>query len=108
MKTLIDHVENLSKFTEDKPEVILQSILLNDLIIDEDTLLAYFIDRVPWETSVMVTWADGDSKKIIRWLRDICKRNGCTKMKGITQRCKAFERKYGAKPIGVLMEREAF
>jgi len=108
MVTLLDHVENLSKYTNDTKDVILQSILYNKFIIDDDSLFAYFIDRLPWGTSLTITWIDGDSKKIKEWIKKIMQENGCTKMYGITTRWKAFQRKYGGKPVGILMEREAF
>ena len=108
MKTLIDHVENLSKHSTEPKEVILQSILLNELIIDDDSLFSYFIETTPWEKSLTVAWIDGDSKKIKEWVKKAMQENGCKKMRGITLRWKAFQRKYGVKPVGMIMEREAF
>ena len=108
MKTLIDHVENLSKYSTEPKDVILQSILLNDLIIDDDSLFSYFIETTPWGKSLTLAWVEGDSKKIKEWIKKAMKENGCTKMRGITLRWKAFQRKYGGRPVGMIMERGEF
>ena len=110
MLTLIDHVDKLSKHTVDTKEVILQSILMNPFIIDEDTLMGYYISYDPWGISMTITWMNGDSNKIQEWIRRTCDKYKCTKIYGISQRWKALQRKYGARPIGMLMEikREAF
>ena len=73
MITLIDHVKNLSKHSNESEDVILQSILLNELIIDEDSLFSYFIETTPWETSLTLAWVDGDSNKIKEWIKQIMK-----------------------------------
>ena len=108
MITLLEHVERLKKWTTDTEVEILQSVLLNKFIIDEDTLLCYFVEVSPWETTVMITWMDGDGDKLKQWINQVMKDNNCTKMYGITKRWKAIQRKFGARPVGMLMEREAF
>ena len=108
MITLIEHVENLSKYTEDSKDIILQSILLNDLIIDDDSLFSYFIETTPWDKTLTIAWIDGDSNKIKEWIKQEMIKHDCKKMRGITTRWKAFQRKYGGRPVGMIMEREAF
>lgn len=108
MITLIDHVKRLKKWTTDTEETILQSILLNKFIIDDDSLFCYYIETTPWEKSMTLTWVDGDGDKIKKWIEQIMKENNCTKMYGITKRWKSFIRKYGGRPVGMLVEREAF
>jgi len=60
MKTLNDHVNNLSKFTVNTKEEILQSILGSRYIMDDDSLLSYSIETNPWGNTMLIMWTDGD------------------------------------------------
>jgi len=110
MVTLLDHVDNLSRHTTDTKKEILQSILRSPFIIDEDTLMGYYISYDPWGISITVAWMDGDGKKIKKWIEQVCDKYKCTKIYGISTRWKAIARKYKCKPVGMLLEidREAF
>ena len=108
MLTIIDHVENLSKYTTDNKDQILQSILNNRYIIDDDSLLSYSIENNPWGNTMLIMWTDGDGKKIWKWIQDVSKEHDCVKLYCITQRHNPICRKYKFRPIGVLCEREGF
>jgi hypothetical protein len=99
MKTLIEHVENLSRFVPSTRTEILNVILVNDFIIDEDTLYCYCVDKMPWGTTLTVLYADGDGKKIEEWSRQIYKKNDCDRIQVFTTRWKAFCRRFKFKPV---------
>ena len=106
MKTLIEHVENLSKHSDERPEIILWSILHNKRIIDDDSLLVYCIEHYPSGNEFNLMWGDGDGSKIEEWAERIAKENNCVKMYVITKRWKPFARRFHAKPVAVILERE--
>ena len=108
MITLLDHVENLSKYTTDKPEIILQSIIQNPLIMDDESLLSYFIECNSWGNDMMILQADGNGNSIWEWVKKISKQYRCNKIYFISQRWKPLCRKYKFSPVGVLCEREGF
>jgi len=106
MKTLIEHVESLSKHCEDRPEIILWSILHNNMIIDDDSLLVYDVEIYPFGNELNVMWGDGDGRKIEEWVMKVAKENNCKKMYVITKRWKPFARRFHCRPVGVILERE--
>ena len=106
MITLIDHFKNLCKHCNDSPEDILWSILRHDKIIDEDSLLVYYIESYPSGKELNIMWGDGDGRKIEEWATKIAKENGCHKMYAITRRWKSFMRRFPSKCVAVILERE--
>ena len=106
MITLIEHVENLSKYVPSPRTEILNAILINEFIIDDDTLYCYCVDKMPWGNTLTVLYADGNGKKIEEWSRQIYRKEGCKRIQVFTTRWKAFCRRFKFKPIQVLCERE--
>lgn len=106
MKTLIEHVESLSKHCDDRPEVILWSILHNDMIIDDDSLLVYDVEIYPFGNELNVMWGDGDGRKIEGWVMKVAKENNCVLLHTITKRWKPYMRRFHAKPVGMMLYRE--
>ena len=106
MISLIEHVENISRFTVEPRTEILQVILANEFIIDDDSLFCYCIDKMPWGTTLTMLQVDGNGKKIEEWVKDIYRKNKCDKIQFFSKRWKAICRKYGFKPISVVCERE--
>ena len=106
MITLIEHVESLSKHCDDRPDVILWSILRNHIVMDEDTLLAYSVETYPSGKELNVMWGDGNGNKLDEWANKIAKENDCVKIYVTTKRWKPFARRFHAKPVGMILERE--
>lgn len=71
MKTLIEHVESLSKHCNDSPETILWSILHNERIMDDDSLLVYAINKTPYDNELFLMWGDGNGSKMYEWVKEI-------------------------------------
>jgi len=106
MKTLIEHVESLSRYCNDSPEIILWSILRHDKIIDDDSLLVYCVEDYPSGRELNVMWGDGNGKKLNKWAERVAKENDCVKMYVITKRWRPFARMFHCRPVGVILERE--
>ena len=106
MKTLIEHVESLSRYSDERPDEILWSILHNKRIVDEDSLLVYRVESYYGGNELNIMWGDGDGKKMEKWANKIAKENNCVKMYIITKRWKPFIKKYKGRPVAVILERE--
>lgn len=107
MITLVQHVENLKRFTEDTEEEIITSILHNRLVMNDSSLLSYSVDKNIFGTWITIMWIDGDGKEIYQWISDIQKEHKCDKTFFVSKRWKAMSRKYkelNIKPLGVLCE----
>lgn len=107
MKTLIQHVENLKRFTEDTEEEIITSILHNNLVMDDNSLLSYSVDKNIFGTWLTIMWIDGDAKTLYKWVSDVQKQCKCDNTFFVSKRWKAMSRKYKElkiKPLGVLCE----
>ena len=105
MKTLLDHVKILSKKCHYAEDQVLRSILRNDFIIDDDSLLCYSINKGE-VGEIMMMWGEGDGEKIIRWAKSLAKENDCEKLCCISNRWEALCRKFKFRPTGVLCEME--
>ena len=108
MKTLIEHVESLSRYCDDRPELIIWSILHNERIMDDDSLLVYAINRTPFGNEMVVIWGSGNGNKIYDWVKNISIQNKCEKICSVSSRWKALCRKYHGKPVGMMYEVEGF
>lgn len=108
MITLDEHVENLSKYCTDckSKEVIKRQILMNPYIMDETSLMSYFVNENIDGNSLMILHADGDGTTIWKWMHEVAKENKCNIIQCLTNRAKALERKWGFKPIATYMELE--
>lgn len=106
--TLLEHIDNLSKYVTDNKDETLQAILENNKIMDDDSLLVYFIETSSIGNTMMIMYTDGDGKKIWKWIQDVSIQNNCKRLYCITQRHQSICRKYKFKPVGVLCEREGF
>lgn len=106
MKTLIEHVESLSKHCKDRPELILWSILHNERIMDDDSLLVYAINKTPIDNELFLLWGDGNGDKIFEWVKKIQKENNCKIITLMSTRWQAICRKYKTKPVKVMLEWE--
>lgn len=107
MKTLIQHIENLKRFTEDTEEEIMCSVLHNKLVMDDNSLFSYSIDYNIFGTWMTVMWIDGDGKTIYNWIKEAKEQHKCDKVFFVSKRWKAMDRKYKElkiKPLGVLCE----
>lgn len=107
MVSLIQHVENLKRFTEDTEEEIIISILHNNLVIDDNSLFSYSVEHNIFGTWMTVMWIDGDGKTIYKWIKETVKKHKCDKVFFVSKRWKAMDRKYKElkiKPLGVLCE----
>lgn len=108
MVSLIEHVERLVKHCVNTKEEILESILNNEYIMDEDSLLCYSIDKTCSGNYMMIMWESGDGDKMWQWIQDLSREHQCKKIYFISQRWKPLCRKYKFRPVGVLCEREGF
>nr|DAQ62583.1 MAG TPA: hypothetical protein [Caudoviricetes sp.] len=108
MKTLVQHVDALAQHSTDSKDVILQAILGSPFIIDEDSLLCYYVEKYPWANYLTILYESGNGTKIWEWVKKISRENKCEKIYCITQRPKGVCRKYGFRQSGVLCEREGF
>lgn len=113
MITLREHIQNLSKHVVYNEKEILQFLLTENIIVmDEDSLLGYWIYDTPDGKGIFAGWTDGNGDKIWKWVWDIARKNNCVAIYGITRRWKAFKRKYGMLPIkdcgnkGMIVKRE--
>ena len=105
-KTLIDHVNSLSRYSDDTPDDIIWSILHNKVKMDDDTLLVYRVESHSHGNELNVMWGSGDGNKLDEWATQIAKENNCKKMYVITKRWRPFMRRFRAKPTAVILERE--
>ena len=107
MVTLIQHVENLKRFTEDTEEEIITSILHNNLVMDDNSLFSYSVEKNIFGIWLNIMWIDGDGKTIYKWISEAQRQHKCDKTFFVSQRWKAMSRKYKElkiKPLGVLCE----
>ena len=108
MITLEEHVERLSKWCvdSDDKDLITKQILANPFMMDETSLMSYFVNNNVDGNSLMILHADGDGKTIWEWMHKVAKENQCNIIQCVTNRAKALERKWGFKPIATYMELE--
>ncbi len=108
MVTLIEHVENLSRFTPETREHILQAILYNNIVMDDENMFCYSIARMPWGNEITILYADGDGEKMWEKFKQVCIENDIDKIYCFSRRWKPICKKYNFKPMMVLCEREGF
>lgn len=101
-----EHIDKLAKYSADSKSDIRKCILDNFHWIDEDSFLCWSFQEQSNGLCLYVLFASGDGSKLLKNIKLIAKNSGCKKIYFITQRPKAFERKYKFKPIGTLMEME--
>lgn len=109
MTTLLQHIENLKRFTDDTEEEIITSILHNLYVIDDNSLFSFYLEDNDFGRWMTVMWIDGDGKTIHRWLYEQKEKYKVDKIFFVSKRWKAMGRKYKdlkIKPIGVLCELE--
>jgi len=104
--TLEQHVDRLAKYCSDSKSDIRKCILDNFHWIDEDSFLCWSFREQSNGLCLYVLFASGNGEKLLKAIKKIANSNRCAKIYFITQRPKAFERKYKFKPLGTLMEME--
>jgi hypothetical protein len=106
MKTLIEHVESLSRYCKDRPELILWSILHNERIMDDENLLVYAINPTPYGNEMVLIWGDGNGDTLYEWTKELQNKFNCQLITIMTTRWRAMCRRFKMKPVGVMLERE--
>ena len=98
------YIKNLLKNCSVSKDEIIQCLLANDKEINDDYLLCWNIREELDGDVLYILFATGDGKKLLPRIKKLAKENHCKKTLFVTQRPKAFERKYGFKVVGTLME----
>ena len=104
--TLEEHIDRLAKYCSDDKEEIRKCIQDNFHWEDTNNFLCWSFREQSNGLCLYVLFASGEGKRLQEVIQAIAKGNDCKKIYFITQRPKAFERKYGFKPLGTLMEME--
>lgn len=109
MVTFLQHVKNLTRFTDDTEEEIIISILHNLYMIDDNSLFSFCLEDNDFGRWMTVMWIDGNGDTIHRWLYEQKEKYKVDKIFFVSNRWKAMGRKckdLKIKPLGVLCELE--
>ena len=106
MKSIKEHIDSLSKHTNETKEDIIHCLFENEKELTNDSLLCWSIHEEVEGFVMYVLFASGDGLKLIERIKEIARDNQCVRIYCVTQRPKGMEKKFGFKPVGTLMKME--